>query len=128
MPPAARRDEAALRKRSRLPQIARSPLPLPLPAGFLAGAGAEIFGAGPILGQLSRAPQPALLVMALITAGSIVPIVKGAKGEYLQSLRDTYTLPEGVFTEAMEKFHGRLAMVGLGGLIAVELLKGSALL
>jgi hypothetical protein len=56
------------------------------------------------------------------------PHSQGAKGEYMESLRDTYTLPEGVFTEAMEKVHGRLAMLGLGGLIAVELLKGSALL
>jgi hypothetical protein len=46
----------------------------------------------------------------------------------MESLRDTYTLPEGVFTEAMEKVHGRLAMLGLGGLIVVELIKGSALL
>jgi hypothetical protein len=56
------------------------------------------------------------------------PPLQGTKGEYLESLRDTYTLPEGVFTEAMEKVHGRLAMVGLGGLVLVELLKGSALL
>lgn len=96
--------------------------------GFLAGAGAEIFGAGPLMGQLSRAPQPALVIMALVTAGSIIPIIKGAKGEYLASLRETYTLPEGVFTEALERLHGRLAMLGVGGLILLELLKGSAVL
>lgn len=37
--------------------------------GFLAGASAEIFGAGPLLGQLSASPQPVLVVLALITAG-----------------------------------------------------------
>jgi hypothetical protein len=38
--------------------------------GFLAGASAEIFGAGPVLLQLSKYPQPVLLVLALITAGA----------------------------------------------------------
>lgn len=63
-----------------------------------------------------------------LTSPRPAPPPQGTKGEYLESLRDTYTLPEGVFTEAMEKVHGRLAMVGLGGLVLVELLKGSALL
>ncbi len=44
--------------------------------GFLGGASAEIFGAGPLLGQLAAAPQPVLLTMALIAAGSIIPVVK----------------------------------------------------
>lgn len=38
--------------------------------GFLAGASAEIFGAGPVLLQLSKYPQPVLVVLALITAGA----------------------------------------------------------
>lgn len=38
------------------------------------------------------------------------------------------TLATGIFTEPNERVHGRLAMVGVAGLIAVELLKGSALL
>lgn len=63
-----------------------------------------------------------------VCAGSIIPIVKGTEGGYLKSIRETYTLPEGVFTEANERVHARLAMLGLGGLIAIELLKGSALL
>lgn len=63
--------------------------------GFLAGASAEIFGAGPLLLQLSKYPQPVLAVLALITAGSIIPVVKGTEGGYLKSLRETYTLPEG---------------------------------
>jgi hypothetical protein len=71
------------------------------PAGFVAGASAEILGAGPLLLQLSKYPQPVLVVMALITAGSIIPVVKGSEGGYLQSLRETYTIPEGVFTEPL---------------------------
>lgn len=54
--------------------------------------------------------------------------MKGTEGGYLKSLRETYTLPEGVFTEPNERVHARLAMVGLGAMIALELLKGSALL
>jgi hypothetical protein len=68
------------------------------------------------------------LFPALRTTGSIIPIVKGTEGGYLKSLRETYTLPEGVFTEPNERVHSRLAMVGLGAMIALELLKGSALL
>jgi hypothetical protein len=60
--------------------------------------------------------------------GSRCRCMQGTKGEYLDSLKETYTLPEGVFTEVQEKFHGRLAMVGLAGLIFVELLKGAPLL
>lgn len=96
--------------------------------GFLAGAAAEVLGAGPLMLQLSEAPQPVLVVMALIVAGSIIPVVKGTEGGYMQSLRDTYTLPEGVFTDDMERLHGRLAMVGVGALVVLELLKGSAIL
>lgn len=44
--------------------------------GFLAAAGAEIFGQGPFLAQLSSFPQPPLVIMALITAGSIIPVYK----------------------------------------------------
>jgi hypothetical protein len=50
--------------------------PTLLSTGFLAGALAEIFGAGPILLQLSKFPQPVLAVVLLITAGSIIPIAK----------------------------------------------------
>ncbi|PNH11726.1 Carotene biosynthesis-related protein CBR, chloroplastic [Tetrabaena socialis] len=96
--------------------------------GFVAGAGAEIFGAGSILSQLSGAPQPVLVVLGLVIASSIIPIYKGTEGDYLSSLRDTYGMPEGVFTEANELLHGRLAMLGLTSLIAIEMVSGSALL
>jgi hypothetical protein len=87
-----------------------------------------VFGAGSLLQQVAKMPQPVVLILALITAGSIIPIVKGTEGGYLKSLRETYTLPEGVFTQDNERVHGRLAMLGLGALVAIELLKGSALL
>jgi hypothetical protein len=45
-------------------------------AGFLAGASAEIFGAGPVLKQLAAGPQLAFFVSLLIVVGSCVPFVK----------------------------------------------------
>jgi hypothetical protein len=96
--------------------------------GFVAGALAELLGAGSVLVQFSHSPQPVLIVLALIIVGSVVPIVKGTKGDYLDSLKDTYSVPEGVFTEPLERVHGRLAMLGLSALIVLELIKGSAVL
>lgn len=96
--------------------------------GFVAAAGAEIFGSGSILAQLSKAPQPVLLIVGIIVASSIIPIYKGAKGDYLSSLMDTYSLPEGLFTAKNEKIIGRLAMLGLGGLLALEVVLGRAIL
>lgn len=96
--------------------------------GFVAAAGAEIFGAGPVVTQLGESPQPVLILLALIVASTIIPLYKGTRGDYLESLRDTYSVPQGVFTEQKERLHGRLAMLGLAGLIAVELFIGRALL
>jgi hypothetical protein len=45
-------------------------------AGFLAAAGAEIAGSGTFLAQLGKAPLPIVLILALVTAASIVPVVK----------------------------------------------------
>lgn len=96
--------------------------------GFVAGALAELLGAGSLLTQLASAPQLVVLTLGLITAGSIIPVAKATAGGYLESLRDSYGLPEGVFTEASEKLHGRIAMLGLGSLLAIELVIGRALL
>ena len=75
--------------------------------GFVAAAGAEIFGQGTFLSQLSKSGVPVVVILAAVIAGSLIPIVKGTEGGYLNSLKDTYALPEGVFTEKMEKVHGR---------------------
>lgn len=96
--------------------------------GFVAAAGAEIFGAGSVITQLGNCPQPVLVTLALIVASTIIPIYKGTEGDYLESLRDTYSLPQGVFTEKNERLHGRLAMLGLAGLVVIELVLGRALL
>ncbi len=82
----------------------------------MAGASAEIFGAGSLLKQLSIYPQPVLVALALITAGSIIPIVKGTEGGYLDSLFDTYALPKDWFTQvrAGEVGDGRRSLQVLG--------------
>lgn len=54
--------------------------------------------------------------------------VQGTEGEYLASLRDSYSLPEGWFTEERERAHGRLAMLGLTGMIFFEVLIGHVVL
>jgi hypothetical protein len=46
----------------------------------------------------------------------------------VDALRDTYSFPDGIFTEAMERLHARLAMVGLGTLVTLELVFGRAIL
>lgn len=54
--------------------------------------------------------------------------MQGTKGDYVDAVRDTYSIPDGVFTEAMERVHARLAMVGLSALVVLELAAGRALL
>ncbi len=56
------------------------------------------------------------------------PPPQGTEGDYLSALRDTYAVPENVFTESNERVHGRLAMLGLGALILLELVAGRAIL
>ena len=65
------------------PSILLPPLSAYLPSpwnprhvGFVAAAGAEIFGSGSVLTQLSAAPQAVLVVLGLIVASSAVPVVK----------------------------------------------------
>lgn len=54
--------------------------------------------------------------------------VQGTKGDYLESLRETYSVPEGVFTPTNERVHSRLAMIGMFGLLCIEVFKGTAVL
>lgn len=95
--------------------------------GFATGALAEIFGAGSILRQAGLAPQPVVAVLALIIAASVIPVVKGKEGDYSKSL-DDFQLPKEVFSKEMELVHGRLAMLGLSGMIVLEAIFGRAVL
>lgn len=93
--------------------------------GFVAAFGAEIFGAGSFYSQLAAGSLPVFVFMSLITAASIIPVVKGTEGDYLDSLDDTF--PKDLLIPEIEMFHGRLAMIGITGLILIEGVKGSAL-
>jgi hypothetical protein len=95
--------------------------------GFLAGGGAELFGAGPLLKQAGSATQPVLIVFALLIAASVIPVVKGGEGDYSKSL-DDFQLPKEVFSKTMELVHGRAAMAGLAGMLVLESLIGRAVL
>uniref|UniRef100_A0A7S3RAS2 Chlorophyll a-b binding protein, chloroplastic n=1 Tax=Dunaliella tertiolecta TaxID=3047 RepID=A0A7S3RAS2_DUNTE len=96
--------------------------------GFLTAVTGEIFSGSSFLAQFADHPQTVLVTVGLLTVATIIPIAKGTEGNYLSSLYDTYALPEDLFTEKLERVHGRLAMLGLIGLITIELFKGSALL
>lgn len=54
--------------------------------------------------------------------------VQGTQGDYVDAVRDTYSIPDGIFTEALERVHARLAMVGLSTLVILELVAGRAIL
>jgi hypothetical protein len=63
----------------------------------------------------------------MATAGQ-VSCLQGTQADYVEAVRDTYSVPPGLFTEAMERVHGRLAMVGLSALILMEFAFGHAIL
>lgn len=96
--------------------------------GFTGALFAELFGGKPVLTQLAAGPQEVFFVSLLIVVGSCIPAVKGVKGDYVEALKDNYMLPKGVFTEAMERVHGRLAMVAMFTMILFETTFGRALL
>ncbi|KAL6751399.1 hypothetical protein V8C86DRAFT_2779093 [Haematococcus lacustris] len=96
--------------------------------GFVAGAGAEIFRQKTILYQLAAQPQPVALTLVLLTVATLIPIIKGTDGKYLESLQETYTVPEGWFTEAKEKVNGRAAMLGIAAMLLFEVVTARALL
>lgn len=96
--------------------------------GFLAAAVAEIFSGGTVAAQLSAAPRPVLVILGLIVAGSIAPVLRGTSPEQIERLQEEYGIPGKVFTAENEIVHGRLAMVGLGTMLALELLLGHKVL
>eukprot|EP00892_Ulva_mutabilis_P011538 jgi/Ulvmu1/8757/UM048_0011.1 len=96
--------------------------------GFTGALFAEVLGGKPLLTQLAAGSQAVFLTSLLVVIGSCVPAVKGVKGDYVEALKDTYTLPKGVFTESMERVHGRLAMVAMASMILFETISGRALL
>eukprot|EP01023_Acetabularia_acetabulum_P006224 TRINITY_DN125_c0_g2_i1.p1 TRINITY_DN125_c0_g2~~TRINITY_DN125_c0_g2_i1.p1 ORF type:complete len:317 (-),score=90.35 TRINITY_DN125_c0_g2_i1:464-1342(-) len=86
--------------------------------GFISALGAEAGSGQSIADQLAAAPLPIAITFATFVTASIIPIVKGTDEEA--------TL--GPFTPQAEVLNGRLAMVGMLALLAIEASKGGAFL
>lgn len=96
--------------------------------GFVICALGEIFAAGTVAEQLSSAPRPVLTLLGLIIAGSLAPVIRGSSTSDVKAIQERFQLSKSVFSEDNERIHGRLAMVGMGALIALELTLGHKIL
>lgn len=85
--------------------------------GFVAALGAELASGETVAQQLADAPFPILVAFVAFAYASLVPIIKGA------NLKEAF----GPLSPSVELLNGRLAMLGLVALVAVEYFKGSAL-
>lgn len=85
--------------------------------GLFAAVGAELATGQSALTQFENNTPIVLATWALIAVASFIPMLKGADP----------TAAFGPFTRAAEVANGRAAMIGIAGLLIVELTKGSAL-
>ncbi|GFR47454.1 hypothetical protein Agub_g9179, partial [Astrephomene gubernaculifera] len=86
--------------------------------GVVGAVAAELASGKSVLAQLQQAPLQVLLLVAALSAASLAPIMRGSLP----------TEAFGPLTPQAERVNGRLAMLGLVGLLAVEVTRGSALL
>lgn len=84
--------------------------------GFVAGLGAELSTNESVYAQFTQAAPTVIAVAALFTAATLAPILKGNQPESF-----------GPFEPRAELLNGRIACLGLAGLLIVEAVKGSAL-
>lgn len=82
---------------------------------FVAAAGAELSSHESVAQQFGDAPLPIVLTAVTFAVASLVPILKGAIDE-----------PAGPFNSNAEMLNGRVAMLGLAGLLVTEYLSGQA--
>merc|ERR1719231_987433 len=82
---------------------------------FVAAAGAELSTHESVAQQFGDAPLPIIVTAATFAVASLVPILKGAIDE-----------PAGPFNSNAEMLNGRVAMLGLAGLLFVENSSGQA--
>lgn len=85
--------------------------------GLLAAVGAELSTGESALTQFQDATPIVLATWALISVASLVPLLRGADP----------TAAFGPLTHTAEMANGRAAMLGVAGLLVIELTKGSAL-
>ncbi len=84
--------------------------------GFLAAVMAELVSQESITQQIGDAWLPISLTVVLISAASLIPVLKGAKREAF-----------GPLTPEAEVVNSRVAMIGFAALLGIEAFKGSAL-
>ena len=94
--------------------MARRPLIFSMVA-FVAAAGAELSSHESVAQQFGDAPLPIVLTAVTFAVASLVPILKGAIDE-----------PAGPFNSNAEMLNGRVAMLGLAGLLVIENGSGQA--
>ena len=86
---------------------------------FVAAAGAELSSHESVAQQFGDAPLPIVLTAVTFAVASLVPILKGAIDEHVGPLPN-------VFNANVELLNGRVAMLGLAGLLVIENGSGQA--
>ncbi|EFJ49810.1 hypothetical protein VOLCADRAFT_104260 [Volvox carteri f. nagariensis] len=86
--------------------------------GVVGAVGAEVTTGKSVLAQFAGTPLPVLALVLALSGATLAPIVRGA------NLKEAF----GPLTPQAELVNGRLAMLALAALLALEVSKGSALL
>lgn len=86
--------------------------------GVLGALNSELTTGKSVLAQLGSAPLPVVALVAVLSAATLAPIVRGAK------LSEAF----GPLTPQAEMTNGRVAMLAVAALLAAEISKGAALL
>ncbi|GFH18033.1 chloroplast carotene biosynthesis related protein [Haematococcus lacustris] len=84
--------------------------------GFVAALGAELSSGESVLRQITEAPTGIICSGLLLIIGSLVPVFMRSKQQSV-----------GPFTPSAEMINGRAAMIGFAALLAVEVVRGTAL-
>merc|ERR1719473_1275177 len=105
--------------RARAAETNDTPPPAPKAPTFVAAAGAELSSHESVAQQFGDAPLPIVLTAVTFAVASLVPILKGAIDEHVGPLPN-------VFNANVELLNGRVAMLGLAGLLVTEYLSGQA--
>lgn len=83
---------------------------------FISALGAELSSGETVLKQWSDEPTGVFLSFVLFSVASLIPMLNSTKREAF-----------GPFSPEAETLNGRMAMLGFASLLAIEIVKGSAL-
>ncbi|GLC35541.1 hypothetical protein PLESTB_000196500 [Pleodorina starrii] len=86
--------------------------------GVVGALGSELVTGKSVLAQFAAAPLPVLALVGALSAATLAPIVRGA------NLKEAF----GPLTPQAEKVNGRVAMLALAALLAIEVSRGGAAL